>query len=189
MGSRTAWPARWCISSRRCRRPHRPGVTGGRRRLARCVERWMAVAPDGDRVVPHMGTLTRNGAYGATANRAEVPPYSAGRRAPSCIAQDGESLGPGGQTALPPYLGRPPTLPRSRDPGVGRRASRGGHGLGDPVLPGRMASDPGVGHSRPVRVSSPGSRTTGSTSGPAACHSHDTWRVSALLAERMSAPS
>jgi hypothetical protein len=26
-----------------------------RRRLARCVERWMAVAPDSDRVVPHMG--------------------------------------------------------------------------------------------------------------------------------------
>jgi hypothetical protein len=68
---------------------------------------------------PIWGTLAKNGAYGATANRAEVPPYSAGRRAPSCVSKDGESLGAGGQTALPPYLGWSPTLPRCRDPGAG----------------------------------------------------------------------
>jgi hypothetical protein len=76
---------------------------------------------------PIWGTLAKNGAYGATANRAEVPPYSAGRRAPACVSKDGESLGPGGQTALPPYLGWSSTLPRCRDPGAGGnpvRASR-----------------------------------------------------------------
>src|SRR5215216_1566615 len=76
---------------------------------------------------PIWGTLVRNGADGATANRAEVPPDSAGRRAPSCVSKDGESLGAGGQTALPPDLGWSPTLPRCRDPGAGGnpvRASR-----------------------------------------------------------------
>ena len=66
---------------------------------------------------PIWGTTAKNGAYGATANRAELPPYSPGRRAPSCVAKDGESLGPGGQAALSPYLGWSPTLPRCRDPG------------------------------------------------------------------------
>jgi hypothetical protein len=47
-------------SGRRRRRSstwrHVPVVSHAvRRRLARCVERWMAVAPDGGRVVPHMG--------------------------------------------------------------------------------------------------------------------------------------
>src|SRR5688500_4242731 len=78
----------------------------------------MAVAADGGRVVPHMGDTAKNGAYGATANRAEVSPYSAGRRAPACVSQDGESLGPGGSPALSPYPGWPSTLPRCRDPGA-----------------------------------------------------------------------
>jgi hypothetical protein len=77
---------------------------------------------------PTWGTLAENGAYGATANRAEVPTDSTGRRAPSCVPKDGESLGAGGQAALPPYLGRPPTLPRCRDPGVGGNPVRAIHG-------------------------------------------------------------
>src|SRR5215218_11174989 len=79
------------------------------------------------RLSPIWGTLAKNGAYGATANRAEVSPHSPGRRAPACVVKDGESLGPGGQTALPPYLGWSPTLPRCRDPGAAGnpvRASR-----------------------------------------------------------------
>src|SRR5215207_7123310 len=71
---------------------------------------------------PRWGTSGQNGAHGANA-RAEVPTYSPGRRAPSCVSQDGESLGTGGQAALPPDPGWPPTLPRCRDPGIG----------GDPV--------------------------------------------------------
>jgi hypothetical protein len=68
---------------------------------------------------PIRGTTARNGAQGAAANRAEVPPDRTGRRAPSCVPKDGQSLGAGGPAALPPDLGRAPTLPRCRDTGVG----------------------------------------------------------------------
>src|SRR6266508_2892823 len=79
----------------------------------------MAFAPDGRRVVPpKWGTTGKNGEYGAPANRAEVPTHSAGRRAPPCVTKDGQPLGAGGQAALPPHLGRPPTLPRPGDPGA-----------------------------------------------------------------------
>ena len=37
-----------------------------------------------------MGDTRQNGAYGATANRAQVPTYSPGRGAASCVAKDGE---------------------------------------------------------------------------------------------------
>ena len=100
------------------RRPDRPRIHSSRPGSL-CVERWMALVPDERRVVPHMGDSRKNGAHGANANRAEVPTYSAGRRAPSCVSQDGESLGTGGQAALPPHPGWPPTLPRCRDPGIG----------------------------------------------------------------------
>jgi hypothetical protein len=76
---------------------------------------------------PLWGTTGKNGAHGAKANRAEVPPNGAGRRAPPCVPKDGESLGAGGEAALPPYLGRPPTLPRCRDPGVGGNPVRAIH--------------------------------------------------------------
>ena len=39
-------------------------------------------------------------------------------RAPPCVTKDGQPLGAGGQAALPPHLGRPPTLPRPGDPGA-----------------------------------------------------------------------
>src|SRR6266511_4604227 len=83
------------------------------------VERSMAFAPDGRRVVPpKWGTTGKNGAHGAPANRAEVPTHSAGRRAPPCVTKDGQPLGAGGQAALPPHLERPPTLPRPGNPGA-----------------------------------------------------------------------
>jgi hypothetical protein len=119
----------------------------------------------------------------------QLPADRRGGRDPVGVAQDRFSLGQGGQAALPENLGRPSPLPRSRDPGVGRRASRGGQGLGSPVLRGGWPRT-GVGHCSPVRVTSPGTRTTGPTYGPAACgprRHHG--RASALLAERMSAPA
>jgi hypothetical protein len=115
-------PGRHHQPGRARRRPDRPRIHSSRPGSL-CVERWMAFVPDERRVVPHMGDSRKNGAHGANANRAEVPTYSAGRRAPSCVSQDGESLGTGGQAALPPHPGWPPTLPRCRDPGIG----------GDPV--------------------------------------------------------
>src|SRR5829696_1675142 len=66
---------------------------------------------------PRWGTLAKNGAYGATANRAEVPPYRAGRRAPSCVAKDGESLGPrraGCPISVPWVVTDATPMPRSK---------------------------------------------------------------------------
>jgi hypothetical protein len=73
--------------------------------------------PDRRRVVPQTGDDSKNGEDGAPANRAQVPAHGAGRRASPCVTKDGQPLGAGGQAALPPHLGRPPTLPRPGDPG------------------------------------------------------------------------
>jgi hypothetical protein len=97
-----------------------------------CVERSIPSDPDRRRVVPQTGTTPGTGVHGANANRAEIPADRAGRRASPCVTQDSQPLGPGGQAALPPHLGRPPTLPRRRDPGP----------AGNPVraLPGQLAA-------------------------------------------------
>ena len=97
-----------------------------------CVERSIPSDPDRRRVVPQRGTEAGTGAHGANANRAEIPADRAGRRASPCVAQDGQPLGPGGQAALPPHLGRPPTLPRRRDPGPAGNSVR--------ALPGQLAA-------------------------------------------------
>src|SRR5215217_9209749 len=94
-----------------------PFARGHRAVGSRCVEGSMAFVSNGRRVVPHLGDTGKNGAQDANAKRAEVPAYIAGRRAAARVAKDGESLGPGGPAALALYLGRPPTLPRRRDPG------------------------------------------------------------------------
>jgi hypothetical protein len=82
-----------------------------------CVERSMASDPDRHRVIPKPGDDSKNGERVAPANPAQVPAHSPGRRTPPGVPKDGQPPGPRGHAALLPHLGRPPTLPRRRDPG------------------------------------------------------------------------
>jgi hypothetical protein len=101
-----------------------PGCIAGR---PACVEPSMPSDPDRRRV-PQTGDDSKNGEDGAPANRAQVPAHRAGRRASPCVTKDSQPLGAGGQAALPPHLGRPPTLPRPRDPGAAGNPVRTIHG-------------------------------------------------------------
>jgi hypothetical protein len=88
------------------------------------LQQRATAAQTSTRQLEHTFDRPRMERIGANANRAEVPPYSAGRRAPPCVPKDGEPLGTEGHAALPPHLGWPPTLPRRRDPGAGGNAVR-----------------------------------------------------------------
>jgi hypothetical protein len=55
----------------------------------------------------------------------QLPSYRRGGRPPACLAQNRVPLGQGRKATLPEDPGRPPPLPRSRDPRAGRGTSRG----------------------------------------------------------------
>jgi hypothetical protein len=59
----------------------------------------------------------------------QLPPGRRGGRPLARLAQDRVPLGQGRQAAVPQDPGRPPPLPRGRDPRPGRRTSRGSKGL------------------------------------------------------------
>jgi hypothetical protein len=63
----------------------------------------------------------------------QLPPYRRGGRPPARLAQDRVPLGQGRQATLPEDPGRPPPLPRSRDPRPGRGTSRESHSLSGAV--------------------------------------------------------
>jgi hypothetical protein len=139
------------------------------------VERWMAFAPDGRRVVPQVGDDPQNGAHGARAKRAEVPTHSAGRRTPPRVTKDGQPLGAGGQAALPPHLGRPPPLPRPGDPGAAGNPVRASCGrlARSALAKGRRGGSPdGLGDQEVLpRSTRTGSSRSGPTAGPGSASS------------------
>src|SRR5215204_568987 len=70
----------------------------------------------------------------------QLSPYRRGGRAPARLAQDRVTLGQGRQATLPEDPGRPPPLPRSRDPRAGQRTSRGSDRLTVQSVRGRRTA-------------------------------------------------